>query len=84
MDPEREIAYWRELATVRGRELERLRKRVLELLASLPNASALPFTSRSTASWIHEIDRIPNSPDLQQTDVVTALTELWARIPTER
>lgn len=81
-----EIAYWRELATARGLELELLRKRVLELLDSLPNASAIPLTSMHTArgSWIEDVDRIPSSPELEPSDVVTAIGQLWNRVAADR
>ena len=86
MELREEVAYWRELALERGRELEELRKRVLELLASLPEASAVPFarTLDAPGAWVHDVDRIPHSPDLENTDVLSALDDLWQRVEADR
>jgi hypothetical protein len=81
-----ETAYWRELAIRRGRELGLLRERVLEFLVAQPGMSAVPFGSTLSApgAWVYDVDRIPHSPELQPTDVLSALDDVWTRVATDR
>lgn len=81
-----ETAYWRELAIRRGRELAELRHRVLALLDAQPEMSATAFASTIDApgAWVYDVDRIPHSPDLQSTDVLSALNDVWTRVATDR
>ena len=81
-----ETAYWRELAMRRGRELAELRRRVLALLDAQPELSTTAFASTIAApgAWVYDVDRIPHSPDLQSTDVLSALDDVWTRVATDR
>ena len=79
MTPDEELAYWRELALAYERELEALRERVLRFLAS-PSPALFADSASAHAGWMREIDRIEKSGDLETTDVVSALEDLWSRV----
>lgn len=79
VSPEQELAYWRELALAYQRELQALRERVLRFLEA-PHGNAFASDVEAHAGWLAEVDRIERTGELQTTDVVTALDDLWSRV----
>ncbi len=83
MTPQEQIAFWRELAAIRGRELRVLRERIDAALDLVPDSHfglvAATLGARSSA-WMRELDTLEAGCELSSSDVLTVLDDLWVRV----
>jgi hypothetical protein len=74
-----DLMYWRTLAEERGRQLTRLRGRLLVAIDSIPEAHVRPLISALDPSWLSDLDSMTVSTELESSDVTTVLDEVWRR-----
>jgi hypothetical protein len=78
---ENDVAYWRTLAEERERALDALRERLRNALAHLPEEHVASFVAAlHGAGWMCEPDRMEPLSELHESDVVSVLEDLWARV----